>query len=145
MQFQSAIVGMHFRPPAKHLVKALPMGIPLILVPDPLNPYDEHAVKVMLDLHDIPEDQEKSFWEEVTPLLKGTGCNKEELLIEPRHIAFIASKDNLDVLKPIGQGLASGCPYTASFSRNMAGVAMVIVEFHEDVEDAPNDFDDSDE
>lgn len=55
------IVGDHFRPPAKALLKVLPFGTPLQLVAEPSNPYDPNAVKVMLQSKDIPHTLKDNF------------------------------------------------------------------------------------
>lgn len=45
---RAPIVGWHFVPPAETLLRHLPVGLPLILEPDPGNPYDAEAIKVMV-------------------------------------------------------------------------------------------------
>jgi len=52
------LVGMHFRPPAVALVKNCHAGIPLFLQPEPENPYDSNAIRVMLDGADLRGTQE---------------------------------------------------------------------------------------
>ena len=42
------IVGSHFRPPAKGLLESLPAGTELWLQPEPDNPFDGNAIKVLL-------------------------------------------------------------------------------------------------
>lgn len=42
------LVGMHFRPPAKDVVNLLPANTNLLLVREPDNPHDAHAIKVLL-------------------------------------------------------------------------------------------------
>lgn len=42
------IVGSHFRPPAKLLLSILPAGTPLHLDPEPDNPYDPDAIRVVV-------------------------------------------------------------------------------------------------
>lgn len=51
------LVGDHFHPPASLVLKHLPTGSRLQLEPDPGNPYDEFAVKVLVDPGEIPESQ----------------------------------------------------------------------------------------
>lgn len=45
-----ALVGMHFRPPAKEVLSVLPLGTSLILQPEPENQYDMNAVAVLIDM-----------------------------------------------------------------------------------------------
>lgn len=136
MHYEVPIVGMHFRPPAKHLVAALPLGSPLTLVRDPENSYEQKArtsngtaaaIKVFLPTADLPE----VFWTEVEPHLAGCGSSREELLIQPPHIAFIASKGNESVLCDIANAMDGGWEATATFARDMAGNAMAKVELEE--------------
>lgn len=44
----SPIRGMHFHPPAKVIIQHAAAGLPLILQPDPENPYDSSAIKVLV-------------------------------------------------------------------------------------------------
>lgn len=53
----SLLVGGYHRPPAKLLLEHLPSGTPLDLRPEPENPYDPSAIKVLLDPQFIPETQ----------------------------------------------------------------------------------------
>lgn len=49
-----ALVGMHFRPPAKEVLSVLPLNTTLILRPEPENQYDMNAVAVLVDMADFP-------------------------------------------------------------------------------------------
>lgn len=51
------LVGTHFNPVGRMVLKHLPGSTPLILEPDPTNPYDEHAVIVRVDPKEIPESE----------------------------------------------------------------------------------------
>lgn len=51
----ASIRGMHFRPPAKSILAALPANHPILLQPEPDNPYDQNAIKVLVDLDELPE------------------------------------------------------------------------------------------
>lgn len=44
------LVGAFHRPPAKTVLEVLPIGTALLLVPEPENPYDVGAIRVMVDL-----------------------------------------------------------------------------------------------
>ena len=54
----AAILGSHFRPPAKLIFQYLASGTVLLLEPEPDNPYDANAIKVMLPSSDLPSDPE---------------------------------------------------------------------------------------
>lgn len=94
----SPLVGSHFHPPAKQVLQALVAGQPLLLVPDPSNPYDAKAVKVFVNLHGtfpvarIPELDE---------VLAGTGFTAVELLAnpEPLMIGHLADSDGKVITK----------------------------------------------
>lgn len=44
------LVGAFHRPPAKTVLEVLPIGTVLMLVPEPENPYDAGAIRVLVDL-----------------------------------------------------------------------------------------------
>lgn len=70
------LVGMHFRPPAKALLQALPAAHPLELRPEPTNPYDANAVAVWLDATTISQEG----LEELSHTLPPMGSDVDELL-----------------------------------------------------------------
>ena len=49
------LVGMHFNPPAKIVLQALPSGAKVELRPELTNPYDENAVEVWVSPGEIEE------------------------------------------------------------------------------------------
>ena len=82
-----SIVGMHFRPPAKLVLAGLPGGAHLRLEPEPSNPYDENAVKVLCD----PNDMVPGYIDEIEDQLEGYGRTKEDLLAETSlHLGYVA-------------------------------------------------------
>lgn len=81
------LVGMHFYPPSKLLLANLPAGTSLRLEPEPTNPYDEHAIKVLVEPSAVPED----LREATAGDLAGHGYTWEELLAEgERQIGHVA-------------------------------------------------------
>lgn len=74
-KIRTLLVGSHFVPPAKLLLEHLPSGTELTLVPEPENPYDEHAIKVVVNAREVPESQRA----ELGAKLPGAGCDLEEL------------------------------------------------------------------
>ena len=72
----SLLVGSHFRPPAKQVLEHLPAGAELTLEPEPSNPYDENAIKVLVDPRLIPESEHPVLAEKL-PL---TGNDLQDLL-----------------------------------------------------------------
>lgn len=56
--FPAAILGAHFRPPAKLIFEYLASDTVLLLEPEPDNPYDANAIKVLLSSSDLPSDPE---------------------------------------------------------------------------------------
>lgn len=90
------LVGGHFRPPAKQLIAASPTGLPLAIQPEPENPYDEDAVKVMLDPQDIPVSQHESL-EETLPL---AGYDLYQVLSGgPVQVGYIAKSGGKPLVK----------------------------------------------
>lgn len=129
----SLLVGMHFRPPAKQVVAALPGGTVLTLQPEPENPYDPHALQVLCSPRDcVPEGQYGALSE----ALDGTGQTLEELLEVPEfHLGYVAATGG----KPLAKvGLTAGNQqflefmaahqqYTASLSFAPDGAPMVLL------------------
>lgn len=91
------IVGAHFRPPAKAIIAALPMGCPLTLVPEPSNPYDPNAIAVFVETGQI-----KSLSEEAKANLLGLAAGMGhdwESLISPEawHLGYIPKINAADI------------------------------------------------
>lgn len=85
--FTSLLVGGHFRPPAKQVLSILSSGVELDLEPEPENPYDAGAIRVMLRPALIPESQESALDE----ALQGTGCDAQDMLHgPPLHLGYVA-------------------------------------------------------
>lgn len=72
------LVGVHFHPPAKLLLEFLPGDCQLILEPEPENPYDPSAIKVLLPTQEIPTDS----FDALQAILPGAGCTLEQLMSE---------------------------------------------------------------
>lgn len=86
-----ALVGAHFRPPAKLVLECLASGTSLALRAEPLNEYDEFAIAVLVSPSAIPASQHKLLVEEL-PLC---GWDLEELLSQPElHLGYIAASKN---------------------------------------------------
>ncbi len=120
------IVGMHFRPPAKALVAALPSGTPLMLEPEPTNQYDPFAVKVLVDLTEMDDE----FWDEIETALGLAGVEKEELLEAPRHIAYI-DKAKTGSAKQVFEAMTAGHEPSAKLGFDGQGAALVTITWTE--------------
>ena len=59
-----AIVGAHFRPPAKVILAHLPARCALRIRPEPTNPYDEWALQVLVASADIPQSEHEELGQE---------------------------------------------------------------------------------
>jgi hypothetical protein len=82
------LVGMHFRPPAKAILAALPMGFPLQLRPEPSNPYDPNAIAVWVSGESL-----KPFYDELELSVPGYGTPWEEFLATPEwHLGYMAKE-----------------------------------------------------
>lgn len=87
-KLQSLIVGSHFRPPAKLILANLPAGAHLMLEPDPENPYDSFALKVLVSPAEIP----KSQYKEMGDSLLEFGTSLEDVLLGPPvFLGFVAA------------------------------------------------------
>ncbi len=90
------IVGAHFRPPAKQVLKHLAGGAELALIEDNENAYDSAAVKVMFDPANIPDSE---FAELENELLEA-GITLEQLMSGgPIHLGFIPAQDGKPLAK----------------------------------------------
>lgn len=82
------LVGMHFRPPAKEVLSILPTGTPLILTPEPSNPYDPNAVSVLVDMGALPLDRV----ELLNAILPPNTPDASELCSRgPFHLGYLAA------------------------------------------------------
>ena len=53
LPFSAPIVGARFRPPAADVLNNLPGDQELVCVREPLNPHDENAIRVVVDINSI--------------------------------------------------------------------------------------------
>ncbi len=86
------LVGAHFRPPAKQILAHLPGGTPLILWPEPTNPYDHKAIKVLCQLQSTLPILQYPLLETA---LEGTGFDLMELLRSPDliHLGYLPNSN----------------------------------------------------
>lgn len=70
------LVGVHFHPPAKILLEALPGGALLALTPEPENEYDPNAIKVSISPEAFPE----STYEFLSENLPSGGLTLEQFM-----------------------------------------------------------------
>lgn len=91
------IVGAHFRPPAKQVLAHCTAGVQLVLEEENDNPYDEAAVRVMLDpVTAIPESEFPTL---ETELLEA-GVTLEQLMSGgPIKIGFVPAQDGKPLAK----------------------------------------------
>lgn len=83
--YLSAVVGMHFHPPAKAILENLPGGAELRLQREPDNAYDPYAIRVYARPGDCPDQ------EALATACQGFGHQVEDLP-EEVWIGFCASK-----------------------------------------------------
>lgn len=131
------LVGAHFRPPAKQLLSLLPANAPLLLMPEPDNPYDPKAIKVGIIPHiTIPLDEEDSL----ETALSGTGFTAQDILSQEEffHLGYVADSDG-KVCKKSGmagnrevaavlEAHAHILPFPAFLQFDMTGAPLVLVE-----------------
>ena len=81
------IVGAHFRPPAKALLSVLAQGTELTLVPEPENPYDQFAVKVVVSGTDAAAGADS---DDLNAALIGTGWDADSIAEQEEfHLGYI--------------------------------------------------------
>lgn len=96
MKLTGLLVGQSFRPPARLLLEALPNGSELILEPEPWNPHDEHAIKVLVEPNQL--DKEKHDW--LKEELPSAGHNLAEVMLNgPVHLGYLAKEENKSRMK----------------------------------------------
>jgi hypothetical protein len=114
------IVGMHFRPPAKVLVNALSIGVPLFLLAEPSNAFDEHAIQVFLESKNIPEAAH-GFLDEGLPQF---GFDLDTVLGQEQwHLGYIP-KEFAKLLKESGT-VVNDKPMDVTFATNAQGAPRV--------------------
>lgn len=72
------LAGAYHRPPAKTILGALPQGCELKLDPEPQNPYDEYAIRVLVRTGAIPASQYAMLEAE----LPNSGSSLDDLLTQ---------------------------------------------------------------
>lgn len=70
------LVGSHFHAPAKGILACLPNRTPVVVIPEPTNPFDENALRVHVSAGKVPESQH----EKLGMLLGGYGYQLDEFL-----------------------------------------------------------------
>lgn len=80
------IVGTFFRPAGKVILQELASGAALELVPEPDNPYDPNAVKVMVKAASLPPATTPGLEEAV----EGYGLDLEVLLSSDFFLGYVA-------------------------------------------------------
>lgn len=98
---KTIIVGSHFSPPAKTVLKCLASGATVELRPEPTNPYDPNAIRVFVDPSVIDVDSLDSLEEE----LNGMGKSAEEVLTSEDVICLghVAASNG----KPLAKAMAA--------------------------------------
>lgn len=95
-KFHTLIVGAHFRPPAKQCLAHLASGAELTLEEENDNPYDQGAVRVMLDPGLIPDSEHEVLEGE----LLEAGVTLEQLMSGGSiKIGFVPAQDGKPLIK----------------------------------------------
>lgn len=126
MSVVCTIVGMHFVPPAKALIEALPAGAALTLVHDETNQYSAFAVKVFCSPLDV-------VWTEPVEFrCIGMGHTREELCekhaIMLGHIGENKVPEGLATSKDIVLLLNSGAWLEAQLGFSPEGKPLALIE-----------------
>jgi len=96
---RAILVGSHFVPPAKVVLSTMKAGTEVELEAEPDNPYDENAIKVLVDVENLNVFSLQEKEEE----LSASGSSVEELMTMDRiplgHIAASGGKPLQKALK----------------------------------------------
>lgn len=129
------ISGQFHRPPARQVLAVLASGTPLELVPEPDNPYDPQAIKVMCDLAGGALDgvlADPSTTAGFEQELLNCGMTLEMLVSAgPVQLGYIAASGG----KPLARALAGGEPLVGNgiiFEDALAGTASATLCFAPD-------------
>lgn len=100
--FVEKIVGMHFRPPAKGILAALPGGTRLRLRREPENPYDANAIAVEVD----PGDVEVKWYPRLRDECAAFGHDWDELVErgEPIHLGYVPRERAEEIAPKMDEG-----------------------------------------
>lgn len=112
------IVGAYYRPPAQAILKVLPIGSKLTLVPEPENEFDSNAIAIWLDTAQL-----SSLSDAAKLLLESEALNSgillKEILAKPEHhLGFIP--------KAIAAKLKLNDSLSAKFTTSLDGKPAVI-------------------
>jgi hypothetical protein len=99
------LVGMHYRPPAKAITGNLQPGHPLLLVAEPENEFDPHAIAVYLD----PETIETSEWMKWDNELQSYGFDAGHLAEGPHIQLGYVSRHHTDKVHPYLESGTASC------------------------------------
>lgn len=133
--YKGLLVGLHFNPPAKQIFPLLPGGMLLELEPDPENPYDPMAVKVLFQSSALGPDRD----DEIAAALVGTSFDLDSFREMDRvMLGHLAAEGGKPLLKCQEPGMASnktiieavvraGGQYTAKLSFGQAAEPLVLV------------------
>src|SRR5882724_13190546 len=106
---------MRFRPPAVPILNCLPAGAVLSLIPEPSNPYDDHAVQVWVNADQIPEGQH----EELNMQAQGFGSTLAEILAQGDWmLGFVSKNENQTLFRNLQSEV---CNYRATLGFNAEG------------------------
>lgn len=129
-KFAAPIVGMHFRPPAAAILAVMHASCPLVLEAEPMNPYDPHAVKVLVDFVSILE----SMHGDLAMSLPQYGSDLDAIREQGRiHLGYIDSKKT-GMAKMVQQALRNAesgeydNSYTAVLAFNTEGKPVANIE-----------------
>lgn len=123
------ITGQFFRPPAKQVLAVLGAGVELTLVPEPDNPYDPQAIKVMFEPRGgIAE----SAFAILDSELLNCGMTLEMLMSGgPIQLGYLAASAG----KPLAKARSAGEPLSGNgdvFEAALAGTARANLAFAPD-------------
>ena len=90
------LVGSFNKPPAQTVLRHLPSGASLQLIPEPENPYDPAAIRVLVEPQALPESQ----WPQLEIELPLQGATLEQIMSAgPIFLGYIAASGGKPLAK----------------------------------------------
>jgi len=122
------IVGAYYHPPAKAILEFLPVGHPLILLPEPTNEVDPNAIAVWIKSSSLP-DPGSEEWESA---LAGFGLTWDELRSKPYyHLGYIPTTAAAQIMADGGLNLDRDGQVKAEFTVGARGGPRVRFDLHQ--------------
>lgn len=117
------IAGAFHRPPAKTVIENLPAGTSVILSPEPENPYDGFAIKVLVDLAKLDNNDTIVAMQSA---LDACGADSVECFTQPIQLGYLAATEG----KPLARTAEAWISYGMIAYGNQKAVEALLDSSH---------------